>query len=159
MQRKNWRRDQQRAATHLRNPSQTRHMCTSWSIVSGQRKVGISKLVNSRNRPFFPAAPTARRCQYQERMPQCIKREPNWQVFQCCSTWDSGTETGRPIQQSTSLHAVLSFLLILERLERARCATARETGVSKLDGHAAVPLARSSLLFTVDEKRKGLRAV
>ena len=31
----------------------------------------------------------------------------------------------------------LSVLLVIERLERARCATARETGVSKVDGCAA----------------------
>ena len=30
----------------------------------------------------------------------------------------------------------LSFLLVIERLERARCATARETGISKVDGRA-----------------------
>ena len=30
----------------------------------------------------------------------------------------------------------LSFPLVIERLERARCATARETGVSKVDGRA-----------------------
>ena len=29
----------------------------------------------------------------------------------------------------------LSFLLVIERLERARCTTTRETGVSKVDGH------------------------
>ena len=57
----------------------------------------------------------------------------------------------------------VSFLLAIERLERARCTTARETGVSEVDGlpvlRAAVPLARSSLSITVNEKRKGLRAV
>ena len=52
----------------------------------------------------------------------------------------------------------LSFILVIERLERARCATARETGASKVDGRAALPLARSSLSNAVDE-RKGLRAV
>ena len=31
----------------------------------------------------------------------------------------------------------LSFLLVIERLERARCATARETGVSKVRGSAS----------------------
>ena len=30
----------------------------------------------------------------------------------------------------------ISFLLVIERLERTRCATARETGVSKIDGSA-----------------------
>ena len=49
----------------------------------------------------------------------------------------------------------LSFVLVIERLERARCATARETG-SEVDGRA---LARSSLSITVNEKRKGLRVV
>ena len=65
------------------------------------------------------------------------------------------------------LHAVPCFLLVIERLEGARCATARETGVSKVDGRAsflpilraAAHLARSSLSITVDEKRKGQRAV
>ena len=33
----------------------------------------------------------------------------------------------------------LSFLLVIERLEWARCATARETGVSKVDGRAVLP--------------------
>ena len=67
------------------------------------------------------------------------------------------------------------FLLVIERLERARCATARETGVSKVDSRAengkegrgnryffvllpilraAVPLARSRRPITVDEKEK-----
>ena len=51
----------------------------------------------------------------------------------------------------------LSFLLVLLRLEWARCATAREAGVSEVDGRATLLLARSSLSITVDEKRKGLR--
>ena len=46
----------------------------------------------------------------------------------------------------------LSFLLVIERLELARCSTARFL-------RAAGPLARSSLSITVDEKRKELRAV
>ena len=56
----------------------------------------------------------------------------------------------------------LSFLLVIERLERARCATARENGVSSSILpilRAAVPLARYRPSITVDEKRKGLRAV
>ena len=40
----------------------------------------------------------------------------------------------------------LSFLLVIEGLERARCTTARET--------RAVPLARPSLSITVDEKKR-----
>ena len=58
------------------------------------------------------------------------------------------------------LHAVP--LLVIERLERARCATARRMG--KRDEkrnssllpilRAAVPLARSSLSLTVDEKER-----
>ena len=57
------------------------------------------------------------------------------------------------------LYAVPFFSLSNWETEAARCPTARETGVSKVDGRAAVPLARSSLSITVDEKRKGLRAV
>ena len=67
----------------------------------------------------------------------------------------------------------LSLLLVIERLERARCTTAHETGVSEVDGRAengkdcsfhpilraALPLARSNLSITVDDKGKGLRAV
>ena len=53
------------------------------------------------------------------------------------------------------LHAV-AFPLAIERLERARCVTARSF-LPIL--RAAVPLARSSLSITVDEKRKGLRVV
>ena len=51
--------------------------------------------------------------------------------------------------------------IVVEGLERARCTTARETGVSEVDPIllAAVPLARSSLSITMDEKRKELRAV
>ena len=49
----------------------------------------------------------------------------------------------------------LSFPLVIERLERARCGTARETGAVS----AALPLARSSLSISVEEKRKGLHAV
>ena len=41
----------------------------------------------------------------------------------------------------------LSFLLVIERLEGARCATARETGVSKVDGRAPA----SQLLWTRKE--------
>ena len=57
----------------------------------------------------------------------------------------------------------LSFLLVIEGLERVRCATARETGVSKVDGrepHSPRGCASRSLqsLITVDEKRKGLSA-
>ena len=67
----------------------------------------------------------------------------------------------------------LSFLLLIEKLERARCAR-DERRVSKVDGRtengeeketifsfvllildAAMPLARSSLSITADEKRKG----
>ena len=71
---------------------------------------------------------------------------------------------------------------LIERLERARCATARETGASRVDGRAengeegrekkvavfssfllilraAVPLDRPSLSITVNEKRIELRAV
>ena len=56
-----------------------------------------------------------------------------------------------------------SFLFVIERLERARCETARETGVSKVDGRVENGeegrcCARSSLSITVDEK-KGLRPV
>ena len=42
------------------------------------------------------------------------------------------------------LHPVFSFLLVVERLEQARCTTARETGVSEVDGRA-------------EEKSKGLQ--
>ena len=53
--------------------------------------------------------------------------------------------------QYPRLHTLLFSFTVVERLERARCATARGL-------RAAVPLARSSLSITVDEKRKGLRA-
>ena len=60
----------------------------------------------------------------------------------------------------------LSFLLVIERLERARCASemrdrARDWSEQgrRPRGEWAVPLARSSLSITVDEKRKELRAV
>ena len=54
-------------------------------------------------------------------------------------------------QRKCRQHAV-QFLLVIEGLEGARCATARETGTEQ-------GLARSSLSITVGEKRKGLRAV
>ena len=63
---------------------------------------------------------------------------------------DDDSNNGDHDHGGDRLHAVLFFsLLVIERLERARCATARET----------VPLARSSPSITVGEKRKGLRAV
>ena len=60
------------------------------------------------------------------------------------------------------VHAVPFFsLVVIERLERARCASARVTGVSEVYGRARGSASRSlqSLSITVDEKRKGLRAV
>ena len=41
----------------------------------------------------------------------------------------------------------LSFLLVIERLERARCTTARETGVSKVDARGCASRVLQSLNY------------
>ena len=94
-------------------------------------------------------------------------------------TPDVGVAPGRSEDQGLVLGIdctqPISFLSVIERLGRARCTTARETGVTGLAARrmgkrkyfssflpilrAAVPPARSSLSITGDEKRKEQRAV
>ena len=83
----------------------------------------------------------------------CFLSKESLKLDECCFL------TKQFMQSSLDCMQSLSFLLVIKRLERARYTTAHETGVSKVDAflpilHAAVPLARSSLSITVDEKRR-----
>ena len=66
---------------------------------------------------------------------------------------------GKPVYVLLGCTQSLSFLLVIGRLERARCATARETGVSQVEGSAengekvCLSLAPvSQLLWTREER-------